>query len=69
MTIYTVGHSTRSSKALLAVLREADVKLVADVRAFPSSRRHPQFDRDALASWLPSAGIRYQHLPGMGGRR
>ena len=69
MTIYTVGHSTRSPQELLALLREAEVKLVADVRAFPSSRRHPQFNRGALASWLPSAGIRYQHLPGLGGRR
>ena len=69
MTIYTVGHSTRSSEELLALLREADVKLVADVRAFPSSRRHPRFNLDALATWLPSAGIRYAHLPALGGRR
>lgn len=69
MTIYTVGHSTRSSEELLALLREAEVQRVADVRAFPSSRRHPQFDRGALASWLPSAGIVYEHLPGLGGRR
>jgi len=69
MTIYTVGHSTRSSEELLALLREAGVKLVVDVRAFPSSRRHPQFNRSALASWLPCAGIRYEHLPGLGGRR
>ncbi len=69
MTIYTVGHSTRSSEELLALLREAEVRLVADVRSFPSSRRHPQFNRAALAAWLPAAGVRYQHLPGLGGRR
>ncbi len=39
------------------------------MRAFPSSRRHPQFNRAALAEWLPAAGIRYAHLPGLGGRR
>jgi uncharacterized protein (DUF488 family) len=68
-TLYTVGHSTRSAEQLLEILREADVKVIADVRAYPSSRRHPQFNRDALASWLPDAGIRYVHVPGLGGRR
>lgn len=69
MTIYTIGHSTRSAEDLLGLLDEAGVKLVADVRAFPSSRRHPHFNRGALASWLPAAGIGYIHMPGLGGRR
>jgi len=69
VTIYTVGHSTRSSAELLALLRDAEVELLADVRSFPSSRRRPQFNRAALAAWLSSAGIRYEHLPGLGGRR
>jgi uncharacterized protein (DUF488 family) len=68
-TIYTIGHSTRSAEELLALLDAADVKLVADVRAFPSSRRHPQFNGPALAEYLSAAGIGYQHLPGLGGRR
>jgi uncharacterized protein (DUF488 family) len=67
--VYTIGHSTRSADELLALLHEADIRLLADVRAFPSSRRHPQFNRDALAKWLPEAGIQYTHLPGLGGRR
>jgi uncharacterized protein (DUF488 family) len=68
-TIYTIGHSTRTSAELLALLEEADVELLADVRAFPSSRRHPQFNREALATALEEAGIRYIHMPGLGGRR
>jgi uncharacterized protein (DUF488 family) len=68
-TIHTVGHSTRSAEELLALLREAGVQRLADVRAFPSSRRHPQYNRDALAAWLGEAGIDYRHLPGLGGRR
>ena len=68
-TIYTVGHSTRSSAELLALLRESGVERLADVRAFPSSRRHPQFNRDALAAWLGEAGIDYRHMPALGGRR
>jgi uncharacterized protein (DUF488 family) len=69
MTIYTVGHSTRSAQELLALLRQADVQVVADVRAFPSSRRHPQFDRAVMEEWLPEGGIRYAHMAGLGGRR
>jgi uncharacterized protein (DUF488 family) len=68
-TIYTVGHSTRSSEELLVLLRDAGIEVVADVRAFPSSRRHPHFNRDALAGWLGAAGIGYRHMPGLGGRR
>lgn len=68
-TIYTVGHSTRSSEELLALLREPGIERLADVRAFPSSRRHPQFKREAMADWLGSAGIEYRHMPGLGGRR
>jgi uncharacterized protein (DUF488 family) len=68
-TVYTVGHSTRSEDDLRAILAEAGVRLVADVRAFPGSRRHPQFNQGALAEWLPAAGIEYVHLAGLGGRR
>lgn len=53
----------------MTLLTDAGVTLVADVRAFPSSRRHPQFNRGALAAWLGTAGISYQHLSGLGGRR
>lgn len=68
-TVYTIGHSTRSADELLALLGDAGVTLLADVRAFPTSRRHPQFNRGALAAWLSTAGIRYRHMPGLGGRR
>lgn len=68
-TIYTIGHSTRSAEEFLELLQPAGVTLVADVRAFPSSRRHPQFNGPALAEYLRGAGIGYRHLPGLGGRR
>lgn len=53
----------------MALLTDAGVGLVADVRAFPSSRRHPQFNRGALAAWLGAEGIGYRHMSGLGGRR
>jgi uncharacterized protein (DUF488 family) len=69
ITIYTVGHSTRSPEELLALLREAEVELIADVRASPSSRRHPHFNQSALEQWLSAAEIAYLHMRALGGRR
>jgi uncharacterized protein (DUF488 family) len=67
--VYTIGHSTRSTEEFLAILRDAAVTCVVDVRRFPASRRHPQFNRDALAAALALAGIDYHHMPALGGRR
>lgn len=67
--ILTVGHSSRSLAGFLAILGAHGVAHVADVRAFPRSRRHPHFDRDALAAALAGAGVAYTHLPGLGGHR
>lgn len=67
--IYTIGHSTRSLQDFLALLRQHGIQLLVDVRRFPSSRRHPHFAREALASALELNGIEYLHEPEMGGRR
>ncbi len=68
--LYTVGHSTRSLDELVAVLEQAGVRVLADVRRFPASRRHPQFDRGSLEKELPRLGFRYLFLgEALGGRR
>jgi uncharacterized protein (DUF488 family) len=68
--VYTVGHSTRSAEELFAVLRDAGVQALADVRRFPASRRHPQHNRGALERALAEAGIAYVWLgEALGGRR
>ena len=67
--LLTVGHSTHAPADFLALLRGAGVELVADVRRFPGSRRHPWFASEALAGSLSEAGIGYEHLPSLGGRR
>ena len=67
--IYTIGHSNRSAEALLALLAANGVDLVADVRRFPRSRRHPQFDIETLPAFLAGHGIGYRHLESLGGRR
>src|SRR5438477_12863367 len=69
MRIWTIGHSTRKIDIVLSLLQENEIKLVADVRMFPGSRRYPQFGREALAKSLGEAGIGYEHFPELGGRR
>ena len=69
MTIYTIGHSTRTFDDFLALLREHGIECVVDVRSIPRSRRYPQFNGDALATALEGVGIGYRHVPGLGGRR
>jgi len=70
MEVFTVGHGARRVDEFLAVLREAGVTTLADVRRFPGSRRHPHFGREALAAALAEAGVRYEwHGKALGGRR
>lgn len=68
-TFFTVGHSTRSGEELVDLLRDHEVDLLVDVRRHPGSRRHPQFNRDALAATLEAEGIGYRHEEALGGRR
>jgi uncharacterized protein (DUF488 family) len=67
--VFTVGHGTRPIEELLQVLGEAGVRTLVDVRRFPSSRRHPQFDQPALADALEGAGVAYRHAVELGGPR
>lgn len=62
MTLWSIGHSTRSLDELTAALRAHRIEAVADVRSFPVSARHPQFNRERLADELPKAGIAYHWL-------
>jgi len=51
------------------MLEAHGVKQLVDVRTIPKSRRNPQFGQDQLAAALEQHGIRYIHLPGLGGLR
>ena len=68
-TIWTIGHSNRPLDVFLDLLQAHSIELVADVRRFPASRLHPQFNREGLESSLAAAGVGYVHFPAMGGRR
>ena len=69
MPIYTIGHSTRSVAELVALLRDANVDLLVDVRSVPRSRTNPQFNADTLPVELAKAGIGYRHIRALGGLR
>jgi uncharacterized protein (DUF488 family) len=67
--IVTIGHTTRTLDELLALLRHHEVRVLADVRAFPRSRHNPQFNVDTLPDALAALGIGYRHFAELGGRR
>lgn len=66
---WTIGHSTRSLEEFLGVLDTHGIERLADVRRFPLSRRHPQFNRESLAEALARPGIEYSWIEELGGRR
>ena len=67
--ILTIGHSTRTLEAFIALLQENGAQWIADVRSIPRSRHNPQFNRDTLPESLSAAGIGYSHMAGLGGFR
>ena len=67
--IWTIGHSTRNIDIFISLLEENGIKLLADVRSLPGSKRYPQFNKEAMAESLNACGIRYEHFPELGGRR
>ena len=68
-TLYTIGHSTRTLDELIAALQAHEIQTLVDIRAFPMSRRLPQFNRDSLEQTVPAAGIRYVWMKALGGYR
>jgi len=69
LTIWTIGHSARTIEEFIDLLREHRIGTLVDVRHFPGSRRVPHFNKPELADTLAGAGIRYEHLVELGGRR
>ncbi|HEY2388329.1 MAG TPA: DUF488 domain-containing protein [Candidatus Binatia bacterium] len=67
--IYSIGHSNVAAEDFFALLSSAGVRTLVDVRAFPASRRHPHFGREALERAAAERDIAYHWLPALGGRR
>jgi uncharacterized protein (DUF488 family) len=68
-TIHTIGHSTRTIEAFIELLNAHAIQLLVDVRRWPGSKRHPQFNREALNASLKSKGIEYLWRGDLGGFR
>ena len=69
MPLLTVGHGPDDRDRLGARLTGADVTSLVDIRRFPGSRNNLDVGREALAGWLPEAGIGYRWEERLGGRR
>jgi uncharacterized protein (DUF488 family) len=67
--LFTIGHSTHPIDAFLKILNSHGIERLADIRTVPRSRHNPQFNRENLPASLDGAGIRYVHMPGLGGLR
>jgi len=67
--VYSVGHSNLAADDFFALLVPSAIATLVDVRAFPGSRRHAHFGREALAAASAARGLEYRWMPALGGRR
>lgn len=59
-TLYTIGHGRRSATVFVGLLEKAGIATLVDVRAFPASRRNPQFSKERLEQELERNRIAYE---------
>jgi uncharacterized protein (DUF488 family) len=69
LSILTIGHSNHPLDRFLGLLTEHHVEVLIDIRRFPSSRKHPHFNREDLSTALGHHGIQYDWMEALGGRR
>jgi len=67
VTIYTIGHGRHAWAEFLALLKQYEIELVADVRSAARSR-WPQFNGRVLEENLKGQGVGYEWLPECGGK-
>ena len=60
--IYTIGHGSRTTDELLACLRSFEIRTLVDVRSYPTSRNHSQFNRESLERSVTEDGLAYRWL-------
>ena len=69
ITVYTIGHSTRTVKEFVRILQSYEIQTVVDVRTIAASRHNPQYNEEELRKSLSREGIEYIHMKGLGGLR
>ncbi|MEM3565377.1 MAG: DUF488 domain-containing protein [Candidatus Bathyarchaeia archaeon] len=61
VTVWTIGHSNRSTNAFLEMLRQHEIQVLVDIRHFPTSKIE-HFKKEKMEKWLPENGIEYMWL-------
>lgn len=56
--MWTIGHSNRSMDTFLELLKEHDIRVLVDIRSFPTSKIE-HFKMEEMKKWLPEHGIEY----------
>jgi uncharacterized protein (DUF488 family) len=64
-TIFTIGYEQATQAALIETLKQAGVRLLADIRYLPLSRR-PGFSKNSLKATVEEAGIAFRHFRHLG---
>jgi len=59
--VWTIGHSNRSKEAFLELLKEHNIKVLVDIRRFPTSKVE-HFKREEMEHWLAEHGVEYVWL-------
>ena len=60
--LFSIGHSNASIEKFLALLKQHEITLLADVRSQPYSRYNPHFGREALKQAVMTEDINYVFL-------
>jgi len=58
--VVTIGHGTRTTDELIALVRASGATTLVDVRRFPLGRRQPHLARERLAVDMPAGGVAYE---------
>lgn len=68
-TVYTIGHSTKTTDQFYALIKAYGIEQVVDVRTIPRSRHNPQFNAPVLSKFLRNRHVGYRHMKSLGGLR
>ncbi|WP_368373250.1 DUF488 family protein [Pseudomonas brassicacearum] len=69
VSVYTIGHSTRTIEQFVQTLKSFNVEMIVDVRTVPRSRTNPQYNLDTLPEQLAPFGIEHEQIRELGGLR
>lgn len=61
VTAWTIGHSSRSARYFVGLLKEHNIEVLVDVRSFPTSKV-AHFKKEQMKKWLQEHGVEYVWL-------